>query len=145
MRILFLCVANSARSQMAEGLARAAGVPGLEVFSAGSTPEKVRPEAIEVLEELGVDIRGQRSKGLSSVPLDSIDLVISLCAEEVCPLLSPRTQHMHWLLKDPARSSDVSEGVRLHRFRVARDEIAAKLHKLWPQFGLRARKGPAAP
>ena len=64
MRILFICVANSARSQMAEGLARAADVQGVEVFSAGSEPAQVRPEAVQVLEELGIDIQGHHSKGL---------------------------------------------------------------------------------
>ena len=139
MRILFLCVANSARSQMAEGLARAAGVESLEVLSAGSSPTALRSEATEVLRELDIDIRGQQSKGIGSIPLDSIDLVITLCKEEVCPLLPGHTQHLHWPIEDPARNPDASERVRLFRFREARDEIARRLNQLWGQYSLNAR------
>ncbi len=138
MRILFICVANSARSQMAEGLARASGVRGLEVFSAGSAPSKVRPEAIQVLGELDIDIHGHHSKGIDSIPLESIDLVISLCAEEVCPLLPPMARHLHWPLPDPARDPEAPEASRLRAFRRVRDEIARRLDALWSQYDLEA-------
>jgi len=124
---------------MAEGLARAAGVRGLEVFSAGSEPSELRPEAIAVLQEIGIDITGHHSKGISSVPLDSMDLVISLCTDEVCPLLAPVTQHFHWPFPDPAGDPSAPEATRLRRFRRVRDQIDTKLRTLWPQFGLEAR------
>ncbi|MCK5690707.1 arsenate reductase ArsC, partial [Myxococcota bacterium] len=76
--ILFLCVANSARSQMAEGLARALVPPGVTVFSAGSKPTQVRQEAIAVLVEIGLDISNHRAKDVSEIPVDEVDLVITL-------------------------------------------------------------------
>ena len=88
--LLFLCVANSARSQIAEGLARRLAPPGVAVYSAGSEPGTINPLAVRVLAEAGVDASGQFSKGLDAVPLDEIDLVVTLCAEEVCPLF-PRS------------------------------------------------------
>ena len=84
--ILFLCVANSARSQMAEGIARSLAPPGVKVSSAGSSPASVRPQAIRALKEIGIDISGHRSKGLDSIDAGSVDAVITLCAEEVCPV-----------------------------------------------------------
>ena len=84
--ILFLCVANSARSQMAEGIARSLAPPGVKVSSAGSSPASVRPQAIQVLKEIGIDISGHQSKGLDSIDAGSVDAVITLCAEEVCPV-----------------------------------------------------------
>jgi len=128
---------------MAEGLARATHVRGLEVFSAGSEPSQVRPEAITVLQEIGVDISGHHSKGISSIPLDSMDLVISLCADEVCPLLPPGTQHFHWPFPDPAGDPTAPEATRLRRFRAVRDQINTKLRTLWPQFGLEVRTLPS--
>ena len=84
--ILFLCVANSARSQMAEGIARSLAPPGVKIWSAGSRPTKVRPEAIEVLKEIGIDISEHRSKAVAEIPADDVDTVITLCAEEECPV-----------------------------------------------------------
>ena len=86
-RILFLCVANSARSQMAEGLARAL-LPDVDVLSAGSQPTMVNPYAIEALAELGIDISTHRSKSVDEIAPANLDFVITLCAEEVCPVLS---------------------------------------------------------
>lgn len=126
-RILFLCVANSARSQMAEGLARAL-LPDVEVSSAGSRPTKVNPYAIEALAELGIDISGHRSKSVEEIAPASLDLVITLCAEEVCPVLPGRVRRLHWPIRDPA-STDPSltpEEMR-RRFRAARDEIKARI------------------
>ena len=129
--ILFLCVANSARSQMAEGLARAL-LPDVEVLSAGSRPSKVNPYAIEALAELGIDISGHRSKSVDEIAPANLDLVITLCAEEeVCPVLPGRVRRLHWPIRDPA-STDTSltpEDMR-RRFREARDEIKAKIHNL---------------
>lgn len=130
-KILFLCVANSARSQMAEGLARAQLGTEVEVLSAGSRPSKVNPYAIEAMSEIGIDIRGYHSKSVDDVDAGSVDLVITLCAEEVCPILPGRVQRLHWPIPDPA-SDDltlVPEQMRV-RFRSARDDIRARIEQL---------------
>jgi thioredoxin type arsenate reductase len=124
--ILFLCVANSARSQIAEGLARRLAPPGTRVYSAGSEPGTIHPLAVRVLAEAGVDAAGQRSKGLDAVPLDEIDLVVTLCTEEVCPLFPRPVRKQHWPLSDPARV-DGDEAVRLAAFRAVRDELARRI------------------
>src|SRR4030042_5352353 len=100
--ILFLCVANSARSQMAEGIARSLVPPGVKVWSAGSRPTGVRPEAIAVLKEIGIDISGHRSKAVTEVPASEVDTVITLCAEEECPVFLGKVQRLHWGVPDPA-------------------------------------------
>ena len=94
--ILFLCVANSARSQIAEGIARSLAPPGVKVSSAGSFPASVRPQAIRVLEEIGIDISGHRSKGIDSIDAGSVDAVITLCAEEVCPVFLGKAHRLKW-------------------------------------------------
>ena len=127
--ILFLCVANSARSQLAEGLARRLAPPGTRVYSAGSEPGTIHPLAVRALAEVGVDASGQRSKGLDAIPLDAIDLVVTLCAEEVCPLFPRPVRKLHWPLADPARASG-SDEERLAAFRAVRDELAARLPTL---------------
>lgn len=130
-RILFLCVANSARSQMAEGLARDLFGDQATVMSAGSAPSRLNPYAIEVMAEVGVDISGQRSKSVDDIDPGSIDLVVTLCAEEVCPVLPGRVRRLHWPIADPA-STDPSltpEDFRA-RFRTARDQIKARLEIL---------------
>jgi thioredoxin type arsenate reductase len=127
--ILFLCVANSARSQLAEGLARRLAPPGTRVYSAGSEPGTIHPLAVRVLAEVGVDASAQRSKGLDAIPLGEIDLVVTLCAEEVCPLFPRPVRTLHWPLPDPARTSG-SDEQRLAAFRAVRDELAARLATL---------------
>ena len=106
-RILFLCVANSARSQMAEGLARRIFGDRSEVISAGSQPSKVNPYAIEAMAEIGIDISGHRSKSVDAIDPAGIDLVITLCAEEICPVFPGRLRRLHWPISDPA-SADPS-------------------------------------
>jgi arsenate reductase len=128
--ILFLCVANSARSQIAEGLARRLAPPGTRVYSAGSEPGTIHPLAVRILAEAGVDAAGQRSKGLDAVPLDEIDLVVTLCAEEVCPLFPRPVSRLHWPLSDPARVEG-DEAVRLAAFRAVRDELAGRIPGLF--------------
>jgi thioredoxin type arsenate reductase len=127
--ILFLCVANSARSQLAEGLARRLAPPGTRVYSAGSEPGTIHPLAVRVLAEVGVDASAQHSKGLDAIPLGEIDLVVTLCAEEVCPLFPRPVRTLHWPLPDPARTSG-SDEQRLAAFRAVRDELAARLATL---------------
>lgn len=128
--VLFLCVANSARSQIAEGLARRLAPPGVRVWSAGSEPGTIHPLAVQVLTEAGVDASAQRSKGLDAVPLDDVDLVVTLCAEEVCPLFPRPVRKLHWPLPDPARSAG-TDAERLAAFRAVRDDLAARLPALF--------------
>jgi arsenate reductase len=128
--VLFLCVANSARSQMAEGLARALAPPGYRFFSAGSEPKSLNPLAVTALAELGIDISAHRSKAVGDVPLDQIDTVVTLCAEEVCPVVPGRVHRLHWPLPDPAAANGGPEQ-RLAAFRAARDELRDRLPQLW--------------
>ena len=120
--VLFLCVKNSARSQMAEGLAREMAPPGYRFFSAGSQPGVLSPFAVEALAEAGIDIAGHRSKGLHEIPLDDVDVIVTLCAEEVCPYVPGNVTRMHWALPDP---------VDLAAFRAIRDELRGMLPSLW--------------
>ena len=128
--LLFLCVANSARSQMAEGLARAA-LPGARVASAGSKPSRVHPIAIAAMRELDVDISGQYSKAVDDVAVQEFDLVVLLCAEEECPVLPADVRIEHWGLPDPA-GHDESDAEQLQRFRRVRDEISRRLERFVP-------------
>jgi arsenate reductase len=124
--ILFLCVANSARSQMAEGIARSVAPAGLRVWSAGSSPTRVRPEAIAVLREIGVDISHHRSKAVAEIPASEVDTVITLCAEEVCPVYLGSARRIHWGLPDPAAVLGSDER-RLEAFREIRDELRRRI------------------
>lgn len=126
--ILFLCVANSARSQMAEGIARSLAPANLRISSAGSEPTQIRPEAVQVLRELGIDPSGQHSKGMDDVG-DGVDAVITLCAEEVCPAWLGKAWRLHWGLPDPA-AVEGSDEERLQAFREVRDELGRRLDAL---------------
>lgn len=128
--VIFLCVANSARSQMAEGLARAEGPTGWSFFSAGTEPKLVNPLAERALREVGIDISHHRSKGLEEVPLEEADLVVTLCAEESCPVLPPGTRRLHWPLSDPAAVTGSVEE-QMEGFRTVRDQLRSKLASLW--------------
>ena len=106
MNILFLCVANSARSQMAEGLARSMLGAEHNIQSAGSIPSgEVHPNAVKAMDDIGIDIREQFSKSTEDLDdefLTNLDYAITLCAEEVCPVLPSNAQNLHWLNEDPA-------------------------------------------
>ncbi len=130
-RVLFLCVANSARSQMAEGLARAVFGDEVRVQSAGSAPSRVNPLAIAAMKELGIDLTSHTSKSVDDIDPATVDLVITLCAEEVCPVFLGKARRLHWPLQDPDRKHEVlNDEERLHHFRVARDQIRARLEVL---------------
>jgi len=124
--ILFLCVANSARSQIAEGVARSLVPPGIKVWSAGSRPTSVRPEAIAVLGEMGIDISHQRSKAVAEIPAAEVDTVITLCGAEECPLFLGKARRLHWGLADPAAATG-SDNERLDAFRETREELRRRL------------------
>ncbi len=126
--LLFLCVANSARSQMAEGLARMILGASATVQSAGSEPSRVNPYAIDVMQELGVDLSTHSSKSVQVVDPTSVDIVITLCAEEVCPVVLSTARRIHWPIPDPASSDPaLTRDEMLRRFREARDTIRTKL------------------
>lgn len=130
MNILFMCVANSARSQLAEGLARQI-FPNAEVRSAGSHPGNLNPYAVAVMNEVGIDISKHYSKSyddLSPKFLVNLDYVITLCAEEVCPtIVTQRAKKLHWPFPDPATKEVIPEEEALRRFREARDAIQKHL------------------
>ncbi|HEY9549053.1 MAG TPA: arsenate reductase ArsC [Kiloniellaceae bacterium] len=143
MNVLFLCVANSARSQMAEGLARTLLDGRATVASAGSQPSQVNPYAVEAMAEIGIDISGQHSKSVADIDPASVDVVVTLCAEEVCPVLPGRVRRLHWPIADPASSdpSLTTEDLR-GRFRSARDEIKTRIEAMEGLLGL--ADGPQA-
>lgn len=125
--VLFLCVANSARSQMAEGLARKLLGDRVRVQSAGSRPSSVNPYAVEVMREVGVDLSTHTSKSVDGIDPASVDTVITLCAEEVCPVFLGKATRLHWPLPDPASPEPLPREVMLERFRAARDELSRRL------------------
>jgi arsenate reductase (thioredoxin) len=127
-RVLILCTGNSARSQMAEGLFRFEGGDNYEVFSAGTRPSIVRPEAIAVLAEIGIDISGHRSKSVQEFIGQPLDLVITVCdnAKESCPVFPGRTQRLHWPFEDPAHVEGTEEE-RKAAFRKVRDQIRHRI------------------
>jgi thioredoxin type arsenate reductase len=128
--VLFLCVANSARSQMAEGFARAYAPPEVEVWSAGSEPRQLNPLAVAVMAEEGIDLSGHRSKGLAEVPADRIGTVVTLCAEEVCPVFPGQVRRLHWPFPDPAGADGTDED-RRDAFRRVRDQIHDRVARLF--------------
>jgi arsenate reductase len=131
LRILFLCVANSARSQMAEGLARDLFGDRVRVQSAGSAPSAVNPYAVEVMDELGISLAAHTSKSVDTIDPTSVDTVITLCAEEVCPVWLGKAERIHWPIPDPASTNPaLSRADLLARFRHARDTIREKLETL---------------
>ncbi len=119
-RVLILCTGNSARSQMAEGLLRHLAGDRLEVHSAGTRPSRVRPEAVAVMAELGIDISGHRSKSVEEFAGQNFDYVITVCdnARESCPVFPALTKRIHWSLEDPLTAEN---------FRGVRDELKKKL------------------
>ena len=127
--ILFLCVANSARSQMAEGLARARFGSRVPVESAGSQPSRVNPLAAAVMAEIGIDISGHESTSVADVDPARVGTVVTLCADEVCPAFLGDARRLHWPLPDPAGAAG-SEEERRRRFREVREEIARRLKAL---------------
>ena len=133
--LLFLCVANSARSQMAEGLARKRFGDRLRVQSAGSRPSRVNPYAIEVMREIGIDLATHASKSVDAIDPSTVDTVVTLCAEEVCPVFLGKARRLHWPIDDPASDDpSLSRDAMLARFRVARDRIQGHIEALAAQI-----------
>jgi arsenate reductase (thioredoxin) len=127
-RVLILCTGNSARSQMAEGLLRHDAGETFDIESAGTKPGFVRPEAIAVMKELGIDISGHRSKNVDEFHGQQFDYVITVCdnARESCPVFFGAAQRLHRDFEDPAALTG-SEEERLAGFRRVRDELRTYL------------------
>ena len=127
-RVLILCTGNSARSQMAEGLLRNLAGDRFEVASAGVSPSSVRPEAIEAMKEVGIDISSHTSKSVDEFVGQEFDYVITVCdnANEQCPVFPGRTTRIHWSFEDPAEAGGHLEE-RLKVFRSVREKIREKL------------------
>jgi arsenate reductase (thioredoxin) len=130
-RVLFLCLHNSSRSQIAEGFARVLAPPGVTVMSAGTEPRGVNPHAVEVMREVSVDISGQKSRHLDEVAWREADTVVTLCGEgaEVCPVVAGDVRRVHWPLPDPSLAPPERS---LEVFREVRDEIRWRVASLWP-------------
>jgi len=121
-KILFVCIENSCRSQMAEGFAKVIGEGIVEVYSAGSRPSgKVDPMAIQIMQEIGIDISGQRSKGFLELSLKEFDYVITLGCQDVCPFV-PANEHIEWQISDPKNKG-------LDFYRKIRDEIRSRVEE----------------
>jgi len=127
-RVLFLCVHNSARSQMAEGLLRARAGDRFEAHSAGAQATEVRPLAIRAMGEVGIDIAGQRSKVTTEYAGQEFDYVVTVCddAKEACPYFPGARRRLKWSFDDPAAATG-SEDERLAVFRRVRDQIAERI------------------
>jgi arsenate reductase len=122
--ILFLCTGNSCRSQMAEGFAKKMLSKDLKIFSAGIEPKRIHPMAIKVMQEIGIDISQQRSKNISEIPIDKIDLVVTLCgdAAERCPIFPGKIEKIHWAIENPAKAQGSDKEIAIV-FRKVRDKI----------------------
>lgn len=128
--VLFLCIANSIRSQMAEALARRLAPKGVAVYSAGVSPGRVSPYALRVLAESGIDASEQYAKPLSAVPYAKIGTVITLCSEDLRASLPPGPQVLRWPLDDPA-SSARSEDELMDALRRVRDDLEGRLREFF--------------
>jgi len=130
-KVMFLCTANSCRSQMAEGFAKELGKGLLEVYSAGLFAAGVHRRAIAVMKEIGIDISKQKSREIDEELLTKMDIVVTLCgnAEQSCPWTPPHIKRIHWPIEDPVGTIGTEEEI-MNEFRRARDEIKEKILKL---------------
>ncbi len=130
-RLMFLCTANSCRSQMAEGFAKEFGKGLIEVYGAGLFAAGVHKRAIAVMKEIGIDISRQKSKTINEDLLKQMDIIVTLCgnAEEACPWTPPHIKRIHWPIKDPVGTIGTAEEI-MNEFRRARDQIKEKILKL---------------
>jgi len=128
--VLFLCTGNSCRSQIAEGFVRSLAKEGTRVWSAGTHPVALNPRAVTAMRESGIDIAGQRPKGIDEVPLDEIDTVFTLCgdAEKSCPTFPRPVRRLHWPIPDPAKAKGSDDDIAVF-FRKIRDQIGERVRK----------------
>jgi arsenate reductase len=132
-RVLILCTGNSARSQMAEGLLRHDAGDEFEVMSAGVEPSRVRPESVEAMKEIGIDISSHRSKSADEFVGQKFDYIITVCdnARETCPVFPGQAERIHKSFEDPPPANVGDEESRLRVFRQVRDEIRVWLRKFF--------------
>ncbi|MBI3894446.1 MAG: arsenate reductase ArsC [Acidobacteria bacterium] len=140
-RILFLCTANSCRSQMAEGLLRHLSGGTIEVASAGTHPKTIHPDAIRCMAEIGIDISAQRAKSLDLFLGEHIDYVITVCdqAKESCPLFPGAAESLHWSVLDPALAQGTEEE-RMRIFRQVREELKERIEELLKRIALKKQR-----
>ena len=140
VKVYFLCTGNSCRSQMAEGFARHLGKEVLEAYSAGTKPVGVNPLAIEIMQEVGIDISSQTSDPVDRALLNNSDKVITLCGDawESCPYVPVTVEKSRWPLEDPAGVEGTEEEV-LETFRRVRDEIKQRVQELVRQLEKRGK------
>jgi arsenate reductase len=129
--VLFLCTGNSCRSQIAEGWAKHIGGDSVVVHSAGIEAHGKNPRAIEVMQEIGIDISGQESTIIDDTMLQNADVLVTVCghADEQCPVLPPGITKLHWPLTDPAKATGTEEEIMIE-FRATRDEIKGRVNEL---------------
>ena len=129
--VLFLCRGNSVRSQMAEGIFRSMGPEGVKVWSAGGVPIGLDERAVQVMQEIGIDISGQKSKSIDEIPLDQVDLIVSLCGgpDDPCPDVPEGVEYLQWPMPDPFLSPPKGpDGLGL--FREVRDALKERITSL---------------
>ncbi|MFC1623942.1 arsenate reductase ArsC [Candidatus Omnitrophota bacterium] len=131
-KVLFICIYNSARSQMAEGLLRALCGDRYEVYSAGIFSSGVNPDCFKTMKEIQIDISGQRSKSITELQCHEFDYVVTLCseAEDSCPVFPTRHKKIHWNLEDPVKAQG-SEEERLAVFRKVRGQIQQNIETIF--------------
>ena len=131
LKVMFLCIGNSCRSQMAEGFARELGKGIIEPYSAGLSPAGVNPNAVRVMKEIGIDISNQKSKAIDETLLNTMDIIITLCgrAEASCPMTPLEIKRIHWPIEDPVGAIETEEEI-MDAFRKARDEIKTKIQSV---------------
>lgn len=129
-KVIFICTHNSARSQMAEGILRDLYGDKFEVFSAGTAPSRINPYAVRVMEEIGIDISGHKSKNLNKFLGTNFDYVVTVCnnAKESCPVFKGGKNYVHKGFRDPSRFRGKDEEI-LEGFRTIRDEIKSWIEK----------------
>ena len=128
--ILFLSAGNPCRSQIAEGFARNILLEDVKIFSAGIKTKGIHPKAIQVMQEISIDISSQKSINLWEIPVDKISVVINLCtdAKEKCPVFPGNAKKINWLLEDPAKATGSEEEIT-NKFREVRDKIKSCFEK----------------
>ena len=129
-KVLFVCTGNSCRSQIAEGLLRTIADRDFIVFSAGSHPSRVHPNAIEVMKERKIDISNHTSDSIDQYFETGINILITVCDEatQICPVFPGDVQRIHWSIDDPFRGWDSGEA-HLNNFRKTRDELEDRIQK----------------
>jgi protein-tyrosine-phosphatase len=137
LTLIFLSRRNAARSQMAEGLARASAPRTWRTYSAGSEPSVVHPLAIETMREIGIDISSQKSKGINEVPLSEADFIVTLCTTEICPAGIDSAQRFDWPFPDPAVQGEMIR-FQVEAFRETRDGIKRMVDAFWAEQAARS-------